>query len=78
MIMCSMKKESRKRVYKLNRRSSFPTPTQHSETVDLDRSSRDALFSEECLDLLTLITLELDDLASLLIIDEGTVAGKFL
>ena len=46
--------------------------------MDLDGVRGNALFGEECLDLLTLITLKLDYLSSLLIINEGTVAGKFL
>ena len=49
-----------------------------SESVDLDGTLRDALLGEELRNLYTLITLKLDDLTSLLIIDEGTVAGKFL
>ena len=48
------------------------------ETVNLDSALGNALLGEELRNLYTLITLELDDLAGLLIIDEGTVAGKFL
>lgn len=46
--------------------------------MDLDAGLRDALPDEERRDLEALITLELDDLARLLIINEGPVAGKFL
>lgn len=49
-----------------------------SEPVNLDGTLGNALLSEELGNLYTLITLKLDDLASLLIIDEGTVAGEFL
>ena len=48
------------------------------ETVDLDGVRSNALFGEECLDLLTLITLKLDYLSSLLIINESAVASEFL
>ena len=46
--------------------------------MNLDRVLGNALLDEECGDLQPLITLELDDLAGLLIINESTVAGKFL
>ena len=46
--------------------------------MNLDRVLGNALLDEECGDLQPLITLELDDLASLLIIDEGSVASEFL
>jgi len=38
----------------------------------------DTLLSQEVLNLDPLVTLELDDLASLLVFDEGTVASEFL
>ena len=38
----------------------------------------DTLLGQEVLNLDPLVTLELDDLASLLILDEGTVASEFL
>ena len=46
--------------------------------MNLDRVLGDALLNEECGDLQPLITLELDDLAGLLIINESTVASEFL
>ena len=49
-----------------------------SETVDLDGALRDALLNKECGDLQPLVALQLDDLSSLLILNESTVAGKFL
>ena len=52
--------------------------TTRSETVDLDGALRDALLNEECGDLQPLVALQLDDLSSLLILNESTVAGKFL
>ena len=52
--------------------------TTRSETVDLDGALRDALLNKECGDLQPLVALQLDDLSSLLILNESTVAGKFL
>ena len=52
--------------------------TTRSETVDLDGALRDALLNKECGYLQPLIALQLDDLSSLLILNESTVAGKFL
>ena len=49
-----------------------------SESVDLDRVLRDSLLDEELRNLQALITLQLDDLAGLLIINESTVASEFL
>jgi len=49
-----------------------------SKSVQLDGGPWDPLFSEEVGDLDPLIALELDDLAHLLVVDEGSVAGKFL
>lgn len=49
-----------------------------SETVNLDCVLRDALFDEESGDLQPLVTLELDDLAGLFIINESTVTSEFL
>jgi len=46
--------------------------------VDLDGAPRDAFFDEERRNLQPLITLELDHLASLLIINEGSVTGELL
>lgn len=46
--------------------------------MQLDSGPWDPLFSEEVGDLDPLITLELDNLAHLLVVDEGSVAGKFL
>jgi hypothetical protein len=48
------------------------------EAMQLDGVLGDTLFGQEVLNLDPLVTLELDDLASLLIFDEGTVASKFL
>ena len=52
--------------------------TTRSETVDLDGALRDALLNKECGDLQPLVALQLDDLSSLLILNESTVAGEFL
>ena len=49
-----------------------------SESVDLDRVLRDSLLDKELRNLQALITLQLDDLAGLLIINESTVASEFL
>ena len=46
--------------------------------MDLDGALRDALLNKECGDLQPLVALQLDDLSSLLILNESTVAGKFL
>jgi len=46
--------------------------------MQLDRALRNALFSQELGNLKTLIALELDDLARLFVVDEGTIAGEFL
>lgn len=48
------------------------------ETVDLDRSPIHAVLNEERRDLCTLITLELDNLAHLLVVDKSAVAGELL
>lgn len=48
------------------------------ETMQLDGALGDTLFGQEVLNLDPLVTLELDDLAGLLIFDEGTVASEFL
>ena len=48
------------------------------ETMQLNGVLRDALLGQEVLNLDSLVTLELDNLASLLIFDEGTVASEFL
>jgi len=48
------------------------------ETMQLDGVLGDTLLGQEVLYLDPLVTLELDDLASLLIFDEGTVASEFL
>jgi len=48
------------------------------ETVQLDGVLGDAQFGQEVGNLDPLVTLELDDLAGLLIFDEGTVASEFL
>jgi hypothetical protein len=39
------------------------------ETVNLDRGLRDTLFNEESRDLHTLVSLQLDDLASLFVVN---------
>lgn len=46
--------------------------------MQLDAALGDTLLGQEVLNLDPLVTLELDDLASLLIFDEGTVASEFL
>jgi len=48
------------------------------ETMQLDGVLGDTLLSYEVLNLDPLVALELDDLASLLILDEGTIASEFL
>lgn len=55
-----------------------PSAQDKSETVDLYSALGDALLGEELGNLHTLITLELDDLTSLFILDESAVASKFL
>ena len=49
-----------------------------SEPVNLDSRLRDPFLGEEIRYLESLITLELDDLTHLLVVDEGAVAGEFL
>lgn len=49
-----------------------------SEPVNLDGGLGNTLLGEKVGNLQTLITLELDDLASLFILNESTVASKFL
>ena len=46
--------------------------------MQLDGVLRDTLLGQEVLNLDPLITLELDDLASLLVLNDGTVASEFL
>ncbi len=46
--------------------------------MNLDSRLGNAFLDQEGGDLQPLVALELDDLASLLIINEGTVAGEFL
>lgn len=46
--------------------------------MQLDGALGDTLFGQEVLNLDSLVTLELDNLAGLLIFDEGTVASEFL
>ena len=46
--------------------------------MNLDSGLGDAFLDQERGDLQPLVALELDDLTSLLIINKGTVAGKFL
>ena len=46
--------------------------------MQLDGVLRDTLFGQEVLNLDPLVTLELDDFASLLVFDKGTVASKLL
>lgn len=53
-------------------------PTSNSEPVHLDGGPGDTFFSKEGEYLGPLITLELDDLAHLFVLDEGAVAGEFL
>jgi hypothetical protein len=50
----------------------------NSEPVQLNGVARDALLGEEVGHLRALITLELDNLAHLFVVDESAVAGKFL
>lgn len=52
--------------------------TLSSETVQLDGVLRDSFFCQEVGDLYPLITLQLDDLTHLLVVDEGAIAGEFL
>ena len=49
-----------------------------SEAVNMDGVLVNALFDEECVDLLALVALKLDDLPELSIIDDVTVACEFL
>ena len=49
-----------------------------SETVNLDGSPRDAFFNQKSRDLCTLISLKLDDLTSLFVVNKSTVACEFL
>lgn len=46
--------------------------------MQLDGVLRDSFFCQEIGDLYPLITLQLDDLAHLLVVDEGTIASEFL
>lgn len=62
----------------LPRRSNMKTEETSLETVDLDSSLGDTLFDKEVGDLQTLITLELDNLPSLFVVNESTVACEFL
>lgn len=52
--------------------------TPNSEPMQLDVSLRDSLFRKEVGDLDSLITLKLDDLTHLLVVNESAVASKFL
>jgi len=55
-----------------------PSPFADLESMQLDRALGNALFGQELGNLQALIALELDDLARLFVVDEGTVAGEFL
>jgi TFIIF-interacting CTD phosphatase-like protein len=46
--------------------------------MELDDVLRNPLFGEEALNLDSLVTLELDDLAHLVVVDERPVAREFL
>lgn len=48
------------------------------ETVHLDRLLGKALFNQELLDLGPLVSLKLNDLAELFVVDERAVTGEFL
>lgn len=48
------------------------------EPVQLDGVLRYSLFGEEGGDLEPMVTLELDDLSHLFVLDERTITGKFL
>lgn len=52
--------------------------TPASESVYLDGGLLDPILGQKRRDLDALITLQLDDLAHLLVVDEGAVAGEFL
>jgi len=54
------------------------TRSEALEAVHLDGGLRDALFHEEGGDLETLVTLQLDDLAHLLVVHQSPVASEFL
>ena len=63
----------------LSRRSQIIAERKRSlETVDLDSSLGDTFLDKEVGDLQTLITLELDNLPSLFVVNESTVACEFL
>ena len=46
--------------------------------MELDRGPGNTLFREECGYLGPLVTLELDDLTHLLVVDEGAIASELL
>jgi hypothetical protein len=46
--------------------------------VNFDSARGNALFNEEAVDLLSLVALELNDLAHLLVINKGAIAGEIL
>ena len=48
------------------------------ESMDLDGRLLQAILDEECRDLRALVSLKLDDLAHLFIINESSIAGEFL
>ena len=49
-----------------------------SESVHLDRGPRDSLFDKEVGNLGALVSLELDDLTGLFVVDKCAVASEFL
>lgn len=53
-------------------------PMSHLEPMQLDSVPRDALFNEEVCNLDPLITLKLNNLTHLLIVNEVAVASEFL
>lgn len=58
-----------------------PSPTlpqTRSEPVHLDGRLFNPVFDQEVRNLATLVTLKLDDLTHLLVVNKGAVAGKFL
>jgi len=66
--------------YEWNQRAipSYISVTPHSEPVQLDVGLRNPIFRKEVGNLEPLITLKLNDLTHLLVVNESTVAGEFL
>lgn len=55
-----------------------PASTSPLKSVHLDRSFLNSILGQEGGNLGALISLKLDDLSHLLVVDESAVAGKFL